>query len=143
MVNIEELEQIELEKINDEISDITELEQLITGGAKNRIPYIIDYPFYNQETGEITYKKMAIKLRPLTSVEWNNATGNKIQSSQTAVNLVKKALYTKNEEPFPPALVEKMPNGVINKLFTEIAKISGVQLNSPEAKQLLKDLMGF
>ena len=142
MTKSEELKQIEIEKLNDEISDIAELEKLILDGAGAKIPYIIDYPFYNENTQEIIYKKMAIKLSPLTSTEWNNAMGNGYDRNST-IRIVTKALYTKNEEPFPKALVEKMPNGVINTLFKEIAKISGVEFDTESTKQIVKDLMGF
>ena len=59
------------------------------------------------------------------------------------LELVKKALYTRKGEPFPQELVEKFPTGVVVALVKEIAKISGVNLNSKENIQMAKELMGF
>lgn len=143
MANIEELQEVELQKLTEEISDIQELEQLIIDGANAKIPYIIDYPFYNEQNKQINFKKMAIKLQPVTSSDWNKATANRFRDNNTAIKIVEKSLYTKNEEPFPMKLIQKMPNGVINTLFKEIARISGVELDTPESRQLMKELMGF
>ena len=142
MADIDQLQNIELEKLNNEISEIAEIEKLIIDGANAKIPYIVDYPFYNKENEEIEFKKMSIKLTPLTSTDWNNAIGNNFNRNST-IKIVSKALYTKNDEPFPEDLVKKMPNGVINTLFKEIGKISGVEFDTETTKQLMKDLMGF
>ena len=142
MENIEELKEIEIEKLTDEISDIAEIEKLILDGANTKIPYSINYPIYDVENKQISFKQMSIKLQPVNSADWNNAMAN-FKDNNRAIKIVEKSLYTKDEQKFPMKLIQKMPSGVITTLYKEIAKISGVELNSEEDKELIKDLMGF
>ena len=140
MTSIEELEQQELENLSPE-DEVFELEQLITDGADAKIPITISFP---KPDGKMV--KAAAMIRPLTNVEWNNCTRLKRPKNDPTTNeveLVKKALYTKDGEPFPPELVEKIPNGVIVELMREISRISGVNVNSKENLELMSKLMGF
>ena len=140
MIDTTKQEQEEIEKLT-ENEQVFELDQLITDGAEAKIPITISYP---QPNGEIV--KAGAMIKPLTNVEWNNATRLKRKDNDTTTNeieLVKKALYTKDGEKFPPELVPKLPNGVIMELMKEVARVSGVELNNKENLKLVKELMGF
>lgn len=139
MVNIDELKQKELESLQDNNKELIDLEDLLLAGSKAVRTIIIDYPTENG------MQELGAKIRPLTSVEWNNAmqTGMKRKDSNPAVEIVKKGLLTKNEEPFPNKLVENMVSGAIDEIFKAIAEISGVKLDPEEQKQMAKELMGF
>ena len=79
-------------------------------------------------------------------MEWNNATRLQRRPSENTTNeieLVKKALYTRKGEEFPSDLVDKFPTGVVLELVKQIARISGVELNSKENIKMAKELMGF
>lgn len=141
MTNVDKLKKDELIALSDE-EEIFDLESLITDGADAKIPIVLKYP----KNGK-TVKAGAL-IRPLTNVEWNNATrisrsGNNASKTTNEVELVKQALYTRKGEPFPPKLVEDMPNGVVMELVNQIAVISGVELNSEENIRLAKEIMGF
>lgn len=144
MANVEELKEAELTQLTEEYNEIAELERLIVDGANAKIPYIINYPRYDEEKAEIVYTELAVKLSPVTSAEWNNATGIIGQDrSDMTIKIVSKGLYTKSGDEFPLKLIRLMPTGVINTLFKEIAKLSGVELNTKENMELMKNLMGF
>lgn len=140
MTNVDELMEEELQNLqaDDEIFD---LESLVTDGKDARIPIVIEYP---RKDGKIV--KAGAMIRPLTNVEWNNATRlrrNPKDNTTNEIELVKKALYTRDGEQFPPDLVMCIPNGVILELVKQIAKISGVDLKSKENIQMAKEMMGF
>lgn len=128
----------ELIKLAEE-EEIFNLESLITDGADARIPIEINFP-----TKEGT-KKAAAMIRPLTNVEWNNATriARKNFTTTNEIELLKMALYTKDGEPFPKELVEKIPNGVIVKLVQKLSEISGVEITEENIKMAKEMLEGF
>ena len=136
MTDIEKLQAEELANLS-ENEEIFDLETLITDGADARIPITVEYP---RKDGKIV--KAAAMVRPLTTVEWNNATRfNK--NNNNDVELVKIGLYTKKGEPFPPELVEKLPAGLIMKILEKIAEVSGVDLYDKRNLKLAKDMMDF
>ena len=140
MTDVNKLREEELEMLSKEDEEIFDLESLITDGVDAKIPIIISYP----KDGK-TVKAGAL-IRPLSNIEWNNATRlNRAPTSKTTneVELVKKALYTRSGEQFPPKLVEQLPNGVILELVKQIAHISGVDIDSKENIRMAKEMMGF
>ena len=140
MTNVDELLEEELQNLQVD-EEVYDLETLITDGRDAKIPIVIEYP---RKDGVMV--KAGALIRPLTNVEWNNATRLRRNPNDTTTNeleLVKKALYTKSGEQFPPELVTDMPNGVIMELVKEIAKISGVNLQSKENIRMAKEMMGF
>lgn len=139
MTNTDELLQQEIESLSAE-EEIFDLESLITDGVDAKIPIVIEFP----KDGKMV--KAGAMIRPLTIVEWNNATRLQRRPSENTTNeieLVKKALYTRKGEEFPPDLVDKFPTGVVLELVKQIARISGVELNSKENIKMAKELMGF
>lgn len=143
MTDIEKLKQQELEQLNPEIDEISELESLITEGTNARIPLEIEVPLYKDD--KLIMKKYVVTVKPLTSAELNNATRLGLHSELSDVNteIVKKGLCTKDGEPYPPGLVERLPAGVINKLTEKIGEVSGIQQDKESNVELLKELMGF
>jgi len=140
MTDVNKLREEELEMLSKEDEEIFDLESLITDGVDAKIPIVIKYP----KDGK-TVRAGAL-IRPLSNIEWNNATRlNRAPTSKTTneVELVKKALYTRSGEQFPPKLVEQMPNGVIMELVKQIAHISGVDIDSKENIRMAKEMMGF
>lgn len=137
MTNIDELKQQELDNLNINENDIEifELEQLITNGIEEKIPIEINYK--EQEFGAM--------IRPLTSIEWNNATtkANRNPNTNIEVELLKLGLYNKDGTPFKPELIPKLPAGVSSTIMKEIANISGVNFNSEENVKLIRKIMGF
>lgn len=115
--------------------EIFDLESLIVDGTNAKVPVEINYD--NKKFGAI--------LKPLTNVEWNNASrvGFKNHKTTTELELLKKGLFTRNDEPFPEKVLVKLPQGVVNALFKELARISGVELNTEENMELAKRLMDF
>jgi hypothetical protein len=136
MVDVSKLKEDEKLALSDE--EVFDLEALITDGANAKIPITITYP----KDGKTV--KAAAMIRPLTNVEWNNCVrlqrkpGDKTSNE---VELVKKALYTKTGEPFPPQLVDKLPNGVVMELVKQISIISGVDYD--EQIRLTAQMLGF
>lgn len=142
MTDVNKLKEEELAMLSNEEEEIFDLESLVTDGADAKIPIVIKYP----KDGK-TVKAGAL-IRPLTNVEWNNATrlsrNQKLVTKTTnEIELVKMALYTRNDEQFPAKAVEALPNGVILELVKQIAHISGVEINSEENIKLAKEMMGF
>ena len=84
-------------------------------------------------------------IRPLTNVEWNNAAriARKNFTTTNEIELLKVALYTKDGEPFPKELVEKLPNGVVIKLVQMLGEISGVEVTEENMKLAKEMLSGF
>lgn len=128
----------ELIKLSEE-EEIFNLESLITDGADARIPIEIDFPTKNGK------KKAAAMIRPLTNVEWNNALriSRKNFTTTNEIELLKMALYTKEGEPFPKELVEKLPNGVVMKLVQTLGEISGIEVTEENMKMAKEMLAGF
>lgn len=137
MTNIDELKKQELDNLNITENDleIYELEQLITNGIEEKVPIEINYN--GQEFGAM--------IRPLTSIEWNNATTKANRNPQTniEVELLKLALYNKDGTEFNKELIPKLPAGVSSTIMKEIANISGVNFNSEENVKLIRKIMGF
>lgn len=133
MPNIEELKQQEIQQIKD--NQIIELEQLITGGIEEKIPIEINYK--GQTFGAL--------IRPLNSIEWNNATVKAQKNPKTNVELelLKIALYNKDGTEFNPEIIPKLPAGISSTIMKEIARISGVNFNSEDNLKLIKSIMGF
>lgn len=135
MVNIDELKQKEIENITNEELEVFELESLITNGIEEKVPI------------EITYqnKTFGAMLRPLTSVEWNNATtkANNTLNTNVEVELLKIGLYNKDGTPFPKELISKLPAGISSQLMKELGRISGVNFDSEENIKLVRKIMGF
>ena len=147
MVDVSKLKEDEKLALSDE--EVFDLEALITDGANAKIPITITYPKDGKTVKAYTPAeqktvKAAAMIRPLTNVEWNNCVrlqrkpGDKTSNE---VELVKKALYTKTGEPFPPQLVDKLPNGVVMELVKQISIISGVDYD--EQIRLTAQMLGF
>ena len=139
MANVDELLQKEIESLSAD-EEIFDLESLITDGVDAKVPIVISFPKHGETV------KAGAMIRPLSIVEWNNATRLNRRPNENTTNeleLVKKALYTKNGDKFPDELIDKFPTGVVVALVKEIARISGVELNSKENIQMAKELMGF
>lgn len=129
-----DLQKQEIEMLSED-EQIFDLESLITDGTNAKVPV------------EVTYKgkKYGAILKPLTSIEWNNASRKSIKNDKTTIEieLLKKGLFTKEDKPFPQEILIKLPQGVSTSLFKELARISGVKLDSKENMELAKELMGF
>ena len=144
MVDVDELRQQELENIesqdNTVIDEISELEHLILGGAKAKIPIIVEYP---KEDG--TTEELGLKLKPLTDVEVNNALKSFKKNKNTSIRIeyLKRGLYTKDDKPFPANLIKAMHTGVIAELHDKLCEISGIHIDEQEQKRVMNDLMGF
>lgn len=125
--------------------DLNELENLIIAGTEYKIPVLIEYPYFNEETGEMEYAEYTAKLRPVTNTEVNNArrSVSKIKDTTFENELLKRALYTKDDELFKPAIIFAMKAGVINSLVEKLLDISGIKLDEDEQKAYARELMGF
>lgn len=123
--------------------DVLGLEQLIVDGADARVPLEIEFPVY--KNGKQEKKKYLVIIKPLRSSELNNATQIGLKNSYTDVNteIVKLGLITKDGEPYPEEVVEKLPAGVINKLTEHICEISGLNTDKEANAKLIKEMMGF
>lgn len=139
MTDIEKLQAEELANLN-ENEEIFDLESLVTDGADARIPITVEYP---KKDG--TMVKAGAMIRPLTNIEWNNATrlNRKNNGTTNEVELVKIGLYTKKGEQFPPQLVEKLPAGLILKIVEQLAEVSGIDLYNKRNLKIAKDMMDF
>ena len=139
MADIEKLQAEELANLN-ENEEIFDLESLVTDGADARIPITVEYP---KKDG--TMVKAGAMIRPLTNVEWNNATrlNRKNTGTTNEVELVKIGLYTQKGEQFPPQLVEKLPAGLIVKIVEHLAEVSGIDLYNKRNLKIAKDMMDF
>lgn len=134
MADINELQQAEINMLQED-EEIFDLESLITDGVDAKVPISI----------EINGKKYGAMIKPLNNIQWNNATRKALNNYSTTneIEIVKQALYNKNGDEFPEDVIDKFPTGVVVQIFREIAKISGVELNSEENVKLMKELMGF
>lgn len=136
MANIEELKAMEMEALSQE--ETVSLESLITEGADLRIPITFDFPTANG------MKKASAIIRPLTTVEWENAQNYAIQHKKDFfIKILEKGLLNNDGEPLPFELIKKMPMGVATEIYKRIADVSGVKQNEEEQYKLTKDLLGF
>ena len=134
MVNIEELKQEELEQLNETSS----LESLITEGADLRIPITFDFPTANG------VKKASAIIKPLTTVEWENAQSYAMKYKKDFVlKILEKGLLNDDGEPLSFELIKKMPIGVATEIYKRIADVSGVKQDKDEQYRLTKELLGF
>ena len=134
MANIEELKQEELEQLNETSS----LESLITEGADLRIPITFDFPTANG------VKKASAIIKPLTTVEWENAQSYAIkQKKDFVLKILEKGLLNDDGEPLSFDLIKKMPIGVATEIYKRIADVSGVKQDKEEQYKLTKELLGF
>ena len=153
MVNVDELEQMELEELDntdntnsiDDELDLNELESLILEGTDYKIPVLIEYPYYDKNTGEEKQARYTAKLRPVTNTEVNNARRSvgKIKGTSFELELLKRALYTKDDELFKPAIIFAMKAGVVARLVETLLDISGIKLDKDEQDAYARELMGF
>ena len=136
MANIEELKAMEMEALSQE--ETVSLESLITEGADLRIPITFDFPTANG------VKKASAIIRPLTTVEWENAQNyaNK-HKRDFAVKILEKGLLNDDGKELSYELIRKLPFGVVNEIYRRIADVSGVKENREEQFELTKELMGF
>ena len=98
----------------------TSLEDLILLGEDKLIDVLIEYP---TENGKV---KAKAKIKQLTMKELKNIDLTKI-TAETSVDILTKALFQQNGEPFSEELVTSLPIGVVNAISTEIMKISGTE----------------
>lgn len=96
----------------------TNLEDLILLGDDKLINILIEYP---TENGKVQAKA---KIKQLTMKELKNLNLQNI-TAETSVEILSKALFQQNEEPFPKELILNMPIGVVNAISNEILKVSG------------------
>lgn len=141
MTDVDKLREEELRQLNDD--EIFDLEALVTDGVDAKVPIVIKYP-KTLEDGTVKMVKAGAMIRPLTNVEWNNSTRlNRSTNAKTTneVELLKKALYTRNGEQMPAKVVEDLPSGVVTELVKEVAVISGIDVE--ENMRLAKEMLGF
>lgn len=124
--------------------EVYDLETLITDGKDARFPVQFKYPKQNED-GTLRMVTAGALIRPLTNIEWNNAAKMKRSPNSKTTNeveLLKKAMYTKDGKQMPPELVEAIPNGVVIELVKLVSEVSGVDYegNLKMAKDLM---MGF
>lgn len=137
MEDVSKLQEKELIALSDD--EVFDLETLITDGADAKIPITIKFP-----TSEGKVVKAAAMIRPLTSIEWNNCVKlnrSKNDKSNNEVDLLEKALYTKDGKQFPKDLIKKIPAGVVLEIVNEISRISGI--DTEQNIKLAKEMMGF
>lgn len=148
MVDVDKLQRNEVNElmnhdnnsnVDGEVDELSRLQSLILDGAKARIPIIIDYP---KEDG--TTEELALKIRPITDVEFSNAmrlfrdTGTSFR-----IECLKKALYTKDDKQLPASLVQAMHSGVIAALYDKLSEISGIKANREDQQALVDEMLGF
>lgn len=140
MVDVDELQQKELENIEDNDKKAYDLESLILDGANARIPIIIDYPTEGGGTIEL-----ALKIKPLTDVDINNAIRAFRKNKNTSIRIeyLKRGLYTKDDKPFPSHLLKEMYTGAITSLYDKLCDVSGIHVSKEDAKEFREELMGF
>lgn len=146
MVKNKEEELKELERTENDLEiNLEELESLIIEGADARIPVLIEYPKRDKKTGTVTYEKYTANLKPLTNTEVNNArrAAAKITNTTLELELLRRGLFTKDDNPFPFKLIRLMNNGVVNGLVEQLLDVSGVKLDPEEQKAYAREVMGF
>ena len=136
------LPMVNIDKLHEE-EEIFDLETLVTDGKDARFPVKIKYPKKNDD-GTVVMVDAGALIRPVTNIEWNNATRMKRSpndKTSNEVELLKKALYTRGGEQMPPAIVEALPNGVVIELVKLISEVSGVDYEAN--LKMAKEMMGF
>lgn len=136
MKKTEKLQQEEIEKLKKDDFELYELEQLITEGAEAKIPFEFIYPN--------TDKKVGVLLKPLPTDEYMKCINRGKKENRTyLIEILKVGLFTLDEEPFPPKLLNKLPAGVVSALVNEINRISGVEIAQEYSDEFMEQLMGF
>ena len=145
MTNIDELQEKELNELNNTEIDINELENRILAGTEYKVPVLIEYSYYDENSGEMRIAKYTAKLRPLTPSEVNNArrSASKIKGTSFEVELLKRTLYTKEDNLFKPSVISAMKAGVINNLVETLLDISDIKVDKEEQEAYARELMGF
>lgn len=135
MVSVEELKNKEIEQLTENDLEIFELETLIANGVEEKVPIELEYKG----------KTFGAMIRPVNSIEWNNAVAitNRNSGTNNEIELCKIALYNTDGTPFNKDLINKLPAGIISSIAKEIASISGINFNSEENLKLVRKLMGF
>ena len=96
----------------------TSLEDLILLGEDKLIDVLIEYP---TENGKVQAKA---KIKQLTMKELKNINLEKV-TPETSVQILEKALFKQNGEPFTKDLIMALPMGVVNALGNKILEVSG------------------
>ena len=119
--------------------DIVNIEDLILDGSEVNVPITFDLPTIK---GLI---KVSAMIRPLTTPEWETATNKSIKNNNQGFTLeiLRKGLLNSDGEELDKNIINKMPIGVVNELYLQIADISGVKEDKEEQYRLTKELMGF
>ena len=119
---------------SDKDTEIFDLESLIVDGVDNFIPLKFEYPN--------TDKVVGVFVRPITTVEFTNATRQGL--GDIFVNVLAETLYDNNKNLIPREIIEKLPAGITIELYKKVADISGIPTeNKEKEEQLTKELMGF
>lgn len=98
----------------------TSLEDLILLGNDKLINISIEFP---TEKGNV---KTSAKIKQMTMKEVKNI-NVKQNDLETSIQILKKALFTKDEKPFEEEMILALPVGVVYKLSEEIMRVSGVE----------------
>jgi len=106
--------------------DEVNLEDLIILGDEKLINIKISYP--EEREGVIRIVNSKAKIKQLTLKELKNIDVNNI-TVDTAVSILRKALFKQDETLFSKELILALPIGVCFAITREIMKISGVDEN--------------
>lgn len=122
------------DNINEQV-EIMNLESLIVGGIDTVIPITIKYmgqPF-------------TANVRPINSIEHNKVVNKYLNNKESITfNTVKLCLLKDDGSTYKLNELEKIPAGIIDKLYTKIQEISGIENTlSEEESKLVRELMGF
>lgn len=122
------------DNINEQV-EIMNLESLIVGGIDTVIPITIKYmgqPF-------------TANVRPINSIEHNKVINKYLNNKESITfNTVKLCLLKDDGSTYKLNELEKIPAGIIEKLYTKIQEISGIENTlSEEESKLVRELMGF
>ena len=147
MVDVDELKQKELENIKNQDNTVDEevydLESLILDGIDKRVPIKIVYP----STDGQPPKSTTAQIRPVTSVEWNNAMNigfdKNNKDTNADIEILKVALYNKEGEPFDKTAIKYMPTGVASEISRKIGEISGIRVSQEDQMMVVSKMMGF
>lgn len=132
--NIEGLEEAE---------ETFDFEQLIMEGTELKIPIKFDFPRKISEN-EYTMVKTSAMIRPVSVMEWNSASKScRNDYSLLNIFILRKGLLTSEGEPMKKAIIELIPEGVVEDLAQQIKDLSGIKENKEEQYELTKKLMGF
>lgn len=98
----------------------TNLEDLILLGEDKLINIEIEYP-----TDDGKRVKAKAKIKQLTMKELRNMDFNNV-NLETAILILEKSLYKRDETPFGKELILELPVGVVTAISTKILEISGM-----------------